>query len=280
MPISASPRRNTKAQPPPRRFTYLGPLLLLIAVGMLTVVVSSLPASLVQRLLPRTLRVDDLSGSLWHGSAGRLSVNGHDWGAIEWHIHPGPLFRLTLAAEIHWVKIGFVADAGVTIDRQGATLRNLVGGGPIEDLRDLGIAGGWRGGAQLQFSEIRCQFAAGAQPDAVMRLQSAVGELTLTNLSAAQIAGRADLGGYVLHVADGAITPDADATAELADTGGPLEVRATVRYSVKEHRGLLSGTLRERAEASAALRSQLEPLTAMHARDAAGRIPVELEFIL
>jgi hypothetical protein len=233
---------------------------------MLTVVVSSLPASLVQRLLPRTLRVDDLSGSLWHGSAGRLSVNGHDWGAIEWHIHPGPLFRLTLAAEIHWVKIGFVADAGVTIDRQGATLRNLVGGGPIEDLRDLGIAGGWRGGAQLQFSEIRCQFAAG--------------ELTLTNLSAAQIAGRADLGGYVLHVADGAITPDADATAELADTGGPLEVRATVRYSVKEHRGLLSGTLRERAEASAALRSQLEPLTAMHARDAAGRIPVELEFIL
>jgi hypothetical protein len=247
---------------------------------MLTVVVCALPASLVQRLLPTTLRVEDLSGSFWHGSAGRLSVNGHDWGAIEWHIHPGPLFRLTLAAEIHWVKIGFVADAGVTVDRQGATLRNLVGGGPIEDLRDLGIAGGWRGSAQLQFSEIGCRFAEGGPPGDALRLQSAVGELTLANLSAAQIAGGADLGGYVLHVADGAITPDADATAELADTGGPLEVRATVRYSGREHRGLLSGTIRERSMASAALRSQLEPLTAMHARDAEGRVPVELEFML
>ncbi len=280
MPISASPKRNAKAQPPPRRLRHLGPLLLLLAVGLLAVVVGALPASLVQRLLPTTLRVEDLSGSLWHGSAGRLLVNDHDVGAIEWHIHPWPLLTLELAAEVQWVKIGFVVDAGVTIDRHGATLRNLVGGGPIEDLRDVGIAGGWRGSAQLHFSEIELQFADGAEAGGALRIQSAVGELALSNFSGAQIAGGTDLGGYVLHIASGAIARDADATAELADTGGPLEVRATVHYSGKEGRGLLEGTIRERPAASAALRSQLEPLTSMHARDAQGRIPVELEFTL
>ena len=88
------------------------------------------------------------------------------------------------------------------------------------------------------------------------------------------------LGGYVLHVADGAITPDADATAELNDTGGPLQVEAVIHFSAKEHTGLLSGTLKERPGAPAALLDQLRQLEQMHARDARGRIPVDLEFTL
>jgi hypothetical protein len=113
-----------------------------------------------------------------------------------------------------------------------------------------------------------------------VRLTSIVGDIGLSGLSSPQIAGGTDLGGYVLHLADLGITADTDAGAQLADTGGPLEVRAVVHYSVQQHTGLLSGTVRERSAASPALRSQLDLLTQMHARDAAGRIPVELEFTL
>ena len=81
-------------------------------------------------------------------------------------------------------------------------------------------------------------------------------------------------------MANGAITPDADASAELTDTGGPLAVQAVLHFSAKDHTGLLSGTVKERPDAPPALRKQLESLEQLHARDAEGRIPVELEFTL
>ncbi len=280
MPISALPKRNTSAAPQPRRLHHLGPILALIVIGVLTVAVIAAPASIVQRLLPEPVHAEDFSGSLWHGSAGRVLVNSHDLGAIEWHLHPWPLLRLALAADLHWVKIGFVADAGITVDRRGAAARNVVGGGPIEDLYDLGVAAGWRGTTQFNFSELTFGFPDDAGKGGAVRLSSVVGDLGLSALSSPQIAGGTDLGGYALHLADAAITEGTDATAQLTDTGGPLEVRAAVHYSVKQHTGLLSGTVRERAGASPALRNQLELLTQMHARDSEGRIPVELEFTL
>ena len=102
----------------------------------------------------------------------------------------------------------------------------------------------------------------------------------MSDLASPQVAAGADLGGYSLHFADSAITPDSDATAELTDTGGPLALDAVIRFSVKERRGMLSGTVKERADAPAALRSQLDDLAQLHARDAQGRIPVDLEFTL
>jgi len=252
----------------------------MVGLAVLTVVVVALPASMLNRMLPPQVRAEDLSGSVWHGSAGRLLVNSQDAGAIEWHIHPWPLLTLTVAADVHWVKIGFVADTNVEVDRHGATVRNLVGGGPIEDLRDLGIGSGWRGTSQFKFSEVRITFGDNPGSPGAVSVRSAVGDLDVVDLSSPQIAGGADLGGYALRLANGAITPDADATAELSDTGGPLEVKATIHFSAKERTGLLSGTLEERPEASAALRRELDNLTQLHARDAEGRIPVELEFTL
>lgn len=281
MPISASPKRNIRgAPPPPARSRSLRPLILLIALAVLTVVVAALPASLVRRFLPPPLRAEDFSGSLWHGSAGRLFVNSQDAGAIEWRIHPWSLLSLTLSTDVHWVKGGFVADAGVDVDRRGATARDLVGGGPIDDLADLNVAAGWRGSTRFNFNELQIAFDGNPGGGTGMAVRSAIGDLAVSDLSSPRIAGGADLGGYALHLANGAITPDSDATAQLADTGGPLQLEASIRYVVKDHTGILSGTVKERPEASAALRNQLEALTQMHARDAQGRIPVELEFTL
>jgi hypothetical protein len=276
MPTSPSPRRGAKpsaAPAPPRR---LWPYLLAIfGVAALAVAISALPASIVAHFLPASVHAEDFSGSVWHGSAGRITVAAHDAGALEWHLHPGALLRLKVAAELHWVKGAFLVDGTAEAGRGTLLASHLEGGGPIEDLRDLGLAPGWRGIAKIQVEELKAALFAGAPS-----LQAAVGTINVSNLASTQVAGGADLGGYLLRFADPAITPDSEATAELTDTGGPLGVAATIHFDAKERRGMLSGTIKERDDAPAALRAQLDGLAQLRPRDAQGRLPVDLEFTL
>ena len=94
MPTSPSPRRGVKPRrqesPPavaPAR--ALWPRIALIGVlAVIAVVVIVLPASLANKFLPPAVRAEDFSGTLWHGSAGRISVAGRDAGALEWQLHP------------------------------------------------------------------------------------------------------------------------------------------------------------------------------------------------
>jgi hypothetical protein len=274
MPVSRSAKPSVNSRPPPRS-RLIAPLIVLIVLAVLAVVAAALPASLVLRALPASIQAADFSGTLWHGSAGKLTVGGRDAGAIEWHLHPLSLLRLAVAAEVHWVKGGFVADGSVVASSSAIIATNAHGGGPIEDLQSLGMAAGWRGAGTFDLKEIKLALKNGtAIPE------SAVGAVNVTDLAIPQIANGADLGDYRLQAASGAITPDADAAAELTDTGGPLELRAVIHYSAKDHTGQLSGTIKERADVPAALRSELNSLTQLHARDAAGRIPLDLEFTL
>ena len=266
MPASRSANRNAKAAARPRNYW---PVVLIGLAVFIAVVIAALPASTISHFLPRSVHAEDFSGSIWHGSAGKINVNGRDGGALEWWLHPAAFLRLAVAADLHWVKIGFVVDGAARIDPHGVTARAVKGGGPIEDLHDLGVAAGWRGTADINFSELKTDFA---QPLA------AVGDVKVSNLASGQIAGGADLGGYVLRFDEGAVDSDGNLTARLVDTGGPLDVHTLIRYSAKERTGLLSGTLSERPEASAALRSQIDGLSQLRGRDAQGRIPVDLEF--
>ncbi len=258
MPTSRSPRRNTK------------PLLLIVVLAVLCIALIAVPASLLKRFLPSFIGAEDFSGTLWHGSAGKITVNGRDAGALEWRLHPAALLFMRLSADLHWVKVGFVLDGSADIDRRGIEARNIQGGGPIEDLAGLGAANGWHGVSTFKFDELQIDLAQGPAAGAVLR--SAVGDLSVADLAAPQIADGVDLGGYTLHVAGTA--------AELTDTGGPLELKATIQYSAKDRTGMLSGTLKERPDAPPALRGQLENLSQLHARDAQGRIPIDLEFTL
>jgi hypothetical protein len=244
-------------------------------LAVLTVGIVAFPASLVTRFLPPFISVGDFSGSLWHASAGRITVNGRDAGAVEWRLHPWSLLRLTVSVDVHWVKVGFVADGSADINREGFALHDLEGDGPVEDLADMGFAAGWRGLASFKFTELKGAFTGGAAT-----LLSAAGDVSVSKLANIQIADGADLGGYVLHVADGALAPGSEAIAELTDTGGPLEVQATVHFAPKDHLGTLSGTVKERPGAPPALLAQVDNLTQLHPRDAQGRVPVELEFTL
>jgi hypothetical protein len=275
MPTSRSPKRGTRPLVETRRPRFVLPIILIVVLAVASVAVIAVPASLVTRFLPPFISAEDFSGSLWHGSAGRIVVNGRDAGAVGWRLHPWSLLRLTVSADLHWVKVGFVADGAADVNREGFALHDVEGDGPVQDLADMGVAAGWRGMASFKFTQLKGVFAGGAAT-----LLSAVGDVSVSKLAYPQIADGVDLGGYVLHVADGAITPNADATAELTDTGGPLEVHATIHFTATDHVGTLSGTVKERAGAPPALLAQVDNLTLLHPRDGQGRVPVELEFTL
>jgi hypothetical protein len=238
-------------------------------LAVLAVIIAALPASIIARFLPPEVHAEDFSGSIWHGSAGKISVNARDAGALEWRLHPAALLGRQVSADLHWVKVGFVVDAAVNIDRLGLTAHAVKGSGPIEDLRDFGVAAGWRGMADINFSELKSDLA---------RPLAAVGDIRVSNLTSTQIAQGADLGGYDLRLPAGAVGADGSVTAQLTDTGGPLDVKAVISLSAKERTGMLTGTLRERPEAPAALLSDLEGIVQLRGRDPQGRIPVDLEF--
>jgi hypothetical protein len=265
MPASRSASRATK----PVRALRLWPLLLVGLLIGLAAVIDVLPASLIGYFLPPQVSAEDLSGTLLHGAAGKFTVNGHDAGAIEWLIHPMALWRAQLDADVHWVKVGFVIDAHTELARHAFAAREVHGGGPIENLRDLGIAAGWRGTARVNFAEISSDFS---------HLTSAVGKIEVADLVSSGIAAGADLGGYQLQLADGAVSPNGDVAASLKDLGGPIEVAAQIQVSPGARTGLLSGTILERPDASPALHRQLENLAQVRPKDPQGRFPVDLEF--
>jgi hypothetical protein len=266
MPASTSPRRGTeRAAPSARRWPFVLFGLVVLAVAAVAV----LPASLIGRFLPAQVRAEDFSGSFLHGAAGKFTVNARDAGAIEWQIHPLPLLRLAAIVDIHWVKVAFVIDGTVELGRQSATAHDVRGGGPIDNLRDLGVAAGWRGTAVLNVAEVKTDFT---------RLQSIRGKIETDNLSSDRIADGSEIGNYVLSFGEGAVAADGNLTAGLNDAGGPLEVQAQIQFSPATRTGILSGTLKERPEASLGLRNQLASLAQIRPKDSAGRFPVELEF--
>ena len=273
MPTSPSRRRGAKAAPaaPARsvwpRFALIG------AVAVLAVVLAAAPASLINRFLAPTVHGEDFSGTIWHGSAGRITADGREAGAAEWHLHPLSLLGLHALADLHWVKGGFVLDGTVDADRASLAASDVEGGGPIADLRDLGLGAGWQGTAKVRLKQLEASWSAAGPA-----LESAIGEISVSDVSSPQVANGAPLGGYSLKFANPALSADSDATATLADTGGPLSLDATIRLTAKTRTGLFSGTVKERPEAAPALRSQLQNLAQLHARDAQGRIPVDLEF--
>jgi hypothetical protein len=265
MPASRSASRDIKSTRPARRW----PFILLGLIVASAAVIFALPASFAARFMPAQIHAEDFSGTLLHGAAGKISVNSRDAGAIEWQVHPLSLLRLAVLADIHWVKVGFLIDGTVELKAGGLAARDIKGGGPVEDLQSLGFGAGWKGSAALTFSTIKGTFA---------KLEAAEGKIDVANISSFSIAEGSDLGSYELQLGPQSIGPDGSISATLNDKGGPMEAQAQIRFSPATRTGMLSGTLKERPEASPALRNQLSNLSQLRPRDASGRFPVELEF--
>lgn len=277
MPTSPLPRRGTKGLQPAPAVPLPRPLWPRLAVvgvlAVVAVVICVLPASLVMRFAPPSVQAEDFSGSLWHGSAGRITVGGRPAGALEWSLHPLALLDRTLRTDLHWVKGGFVLDGSADVTRTRLVASNVAGGGPIADLTDLGLGAGWRGSAAVRIAQITADLS-GSGP----QLKSAVGQVTVSDVAAPQVAAGANLGGYELRFDDPASSSGDDFGASLNDTGGPLQLSAMIHLSMKSRSGMLSGTVKERPEAPPMLRSQLDNLAQLRPRDSQGRVPIDLEF--
>ncbi len=269
MPASRSRKPSTKAVPGPAPRRSYGLVILIVAIAALAIFISAVPAGFIRHFLPPTVQADDLSGSVWHGAAGKFTVAGRDAGAVEWRIYPASLLRLALKVDLHWVHRGFGAVATAAIDRGSVTLSGVRGGGPIEDLQEFGVARGWRGTADIAIEELSTDYA---------RILSARGDVKVTGLSAARLAAGAELGSYVLHLGDSAVGANGRITGQISDAGGPLQVQGTITVSPLEHTGMLSATIRERAELAPDLRKEIADLAQLRGRDTDGRIPVDLEF--
>ena len=267
MPASRSRKREPDPPAAPRR---RWPIVLAAVLLIGTAVVIALPASLITRLLPPSIHAEDFSGSIWHGSAARITLNSRPVGALEWRLHPLSLLLMSPAADLHWVKGSTVIDGSLAVDAHGFVAHDVHGGGPIEDLRDLGIAAGWHGNTTLNLREVKGSFSA---------LASATGTLEVSALASTRIAAGSDLGSYQVSFAPDAIDADG-VSATIRDIGGPLECQAEIHYTAASRAGLLSGTLKERPEASQALRNELSNLSQLKPRDSSGRIPVDLEFAM
>jgi Type II secretion system (T2SS), protein N len=240
---------------------------------VLAVVLAALPAALIGRFLPPGVRAEDFSGTIWHGSTGRLTVGGRDAGALEWHLHPAALLRLRVAADLHWVQGSFELDGSAEAGKSDFSASGISGGGPITNLQSLGVPPGWRGTAGIRIERLAVDLSGPAPMP-----RSAVGEIDVADAASPQIAAGTDLGSYALKFDDPSLGADGQATAALTDTGGPLSLDATVTLSPRARTGLLSGTLQERGQIPEALRRELDQIGQLHARDARGRIPVDLEF--
>ena len=264
MPTSRSPSRNAKSPPPARRRPYwpLIPIGILIAA---VAVVAALPASVIGRVLPRDVRAEELSGTIWHGVAGKLMVDGLDAGALEWRLHPLGLLRGGLDVDARWVKLGMRIDAVASIGRAGLTASAVRGGGPVADLRDLGVPRAWRGTADIALSKLTTDFS---------RIGTIVGDAKLSNVASDDVAGGANLGDYHVRF-DGAAGA---LSAKIADAGGPLRVDATVSIDQARRRGLLSGTLAARPDAPQSIQAAVDDIAQVRGRDAQGRVPVDVEF--
>jgi hypothetical protein len=261
MPASPSPR-------PSNRRSFRAP----IAIGacaLLAVLIAVLPASLAGRLLPPAVHATDFSGSLWHGAAGKISVNGIDCGAAEWQLHPAELFHLRLGVDVRWVKGDFALAASAHLGLHGLEADSISGGGALEDIASLTGLTGWHATSTVAIDHLSAAFN---------QLNALHGDINIADLRVANLGEDINLGAYTLHF-DG---PAADAPGmiegQIQDTAGPLEVHALLTLSPHSHVSTLRGTAKERASAPPALRKALEDLAQLRPRDAQGRIPLDIEF--
>ncbi len=268
MSTSRSRRPTPEAKAPPRRPRSYWPLVPLAAAIAAATLIAALPAAVLTHFLPARVRLADLSGTIWHGAAGRLSIEGRDAGAIEWRLHPLGLLHGALQLDVHWVALGMSVDGATRIDRGGLEARGIRGGGPIGDLARLGLTPGWSGTVKLSLASLETSLT---------RIDSITGDVRVSDLASTAIAGGADLGGYRATFS-AASAADGTLAARVDDTGGPLQLRAKVTIDQSAHRGVISGTLAARPQAPAALAALVAQMADVRGRDALGRVPVDLEF--
>jgi len=240
---------------------------LLIAAGAAAFIVfllAFLPASVLLRFLPAEVSLSGVSGTVWRGEAGVLSVQGRPVGAIRWSNRPWRLLVLQLDYAVRYLPEGGEVDMDVTLlGPHRVEIANARGSLPIMALDGLLGPAGWKAIAELDV-------------DSLMLVdgfpESAAGLLVLRDLTAPGARG-AKIGSFELTLGEGAVGSDSIA-GRLRDLGGgPMQVRATLELK-PDRSYVLSGEVAAGPEASAAIQRTLRFLGPA---DSLGRRPFTVE---
>lgn len=228
-----------------RRFILF--LVALLAVA--AIAIATCPASFAWRFVAGragAFTLDGVAGTIWNGHAVNASVFGSPLGTLDWHLHPWPLLRGIVAAQLD-LHGGQVTGNG-TVERtadgalnfSAATLHlpaemaapaldipmlQLLGQIDI-DIAHLRVQGAWPTAAQGEILWRNAAVAGAAQ--------ASLGDLQAQFASAADghIAGTAHDRGGPLQL-DGAFTIGAegyDVRAKLAARDGNPQVLDALRY--------------------------------------------------
>lgn len=225
----------------------------LVAAGVVAYaafVVAGAPATLVAGAVAehdRRLRIESVSGTVWHGHGRSLSWHGHEVGAVEWRIGALDLLRGVFAARVDLAGRGMAARARVH-HRPLSGRTEISEAHARANLSELARLGGARGPvtAQVEVTGLALTLDQG-RPAALS------GSVLLRDVAVFADRTR-QLGDYrlALGVDSGWLH------AEVAEATGPLEVFGGVRFAF-DGRWELDARLRA-ADGAADVASVLELL--------------------
>jgi general secretion pathway protein N len=235
-----------------------------VLLGLLAFVVAlivALPARWVGGMLPTAVRCGEWRGTAWNGRCRQLTVAVPDKPAFTietagWKVHPLPLLRATVSAEVVMTDSRGDVAGHVDLSRDGSiAVRNMSARVLFDPQLPIAMPAGWRGRIEVE------RFELDLQHNELRHLQ---GQFNFFDLRDED--GR-ELGDY--HVVfPPATTPPF--TGQLSDAGGPLELRGTLRLSA-DRQWEVSGTVAARAGADTAL---ADDLAILGAPDGKGRYPL------
>jgi general secretion pathway protein N len=221
-------------------------LVALAAALFALIVLVRAPASWLTGALPKSIGCGQPSGSMWHGSCGRLAVVGAALSDVRWQLHPWALLGAELVLDVQSGDVRAPGTATIAMGLGGAlTVRDLRADLQIDSGFVPLFPSGWSGQLQLALGSLA--FKNG-------RLAGIRG--TVTARSLAQIRPAMPFGSYELHFGDAARNDGAIA-GDLRDLGGPLAVSGTLLIrNGSEY--VLSGLAAARASADPELAKAVE----------------------
>lgn len=200
-------------------------LWILVALAIvLGIMLATFPARLaLSALLPDTaaLQLEDVSGSIWNGRAGRVLYQGEDQGRLQWRLHAGSLLLGRIQTSIDLV--GNDLEAVATIGRRGEHVRIAAAHltlparrlDPVLDIPSLRLTGTIR----IDIEELELQ----------SRVPTALkGSATWSD---AGVTGVEQASFGTLGASFGAL-PGGGFGGELADQGGPLALDGHFRTTI------------------------------------------------
>jgi general secretion pathway protein N len=212
------------------------------------------PARWLLAALPTTIECQGPAGTLWRGSCAQLQIPGGTLNQVSWSLHPWPLLRGHLDADLRSADARAAGTARASLHVGGdLVLTQLHAQLPIDSGYMPFFPVGWSGQVELALDAL--ELSSGT-------LVSIAG--TVTARSLARRNPPMSFGSFELHFAPGASNAGAVSggghapiRAELRDLGGPLAASGTlIIRNGREY--LLSGPVAVRPEGDAELAKIIE----------------------